>query len=351
MKRFFALLLILATMLGLCACGKSDPRKALSDMGITNREDQDALIEAANSLYAEDTSNKPKSDAQMEKIYEESRKQYGSRLEGKWIEVTRQNATIDKDVWFEGKSGFRRNFQGNKCTLEEDDNTMDWLVEDGKILVGRNLERGQGERRVAEELELVQVNGIDMLRSTSANGYVWYYVHEDNIEALYNAMYLEVELNAENVRDYYELVEVRQDRFDSFNEKTGEYNKRIFLCNTGYKEGLYCVKSKDVLIEVNYPSFGYTDRSFQDHEAGTVNVKTPGYQEILLVYTNIRTNMEAVVSPEDLTIGRAKGTLKFLRPEFIDHIVENKYHYEIHDVFGNKHVTDGLPTPPSVVNY
>lgn len=351
MKRIFALLLILATMLGLCACGKADQRKALSDMGITNREDQDTLIEAANSLYAEETSNKPKSDAQMEKIYEESRKQYSSRLEGKWIEVTRQYATLDKDVWLGGKVGFSRNFQGNKCALEEDDYTMDWLVEDGKILVGTNLEGGQDARRVAEELELIPVHGMDMLRYTNPYGLETYYVHEDNIEALYNAMYLEVELSAENVRDYYELIEVRQDRFDSFNEKTGEYNKRIYLCNTGYKEGLYCVNSKDVLIEVNYPRFGYTDRSFQDHEAGTVNVKTPGYQEILLVYSNIGTNKEAVLSPEDLTIGRAKGTLKFLRPEFIDHIVEDKYHYEIYDVFGNKHVTDGLPTPPSVVNY
>lgn len=350
MKRFLALLLILATMLGLCACGKSGPRKALSDMGITNREDQDALIEAANSLYSEDTSNKPKSDAQMEKIYEESRKQYGSRLEGTWIEVSRQSASNDKRSWHEVKPGYSHIFEGSKCTVEAN-NTNDWLVEDGKILVGYDMERGNDDRWVAEELELIQVNGIEILRSTSAYGVVRFYVHEDNIDALYDAMFLEVELNAENVKDYYELIEVRQDRIDSFMEKTGKYSRSIFLCNTLYKEGLYCIRHKDIQIEVNYPRYDFIKGAFKYHEPGTKNVCLPNYERIFDIYTNVSYEEEAAISPEELTIGRAKGTLKYLRPEYIEHIEEKKTDYRIYDVFGNEYSTYFTPIPPSEVTY
>lgn len=346
MKRIFALLLILATMLGLCACGKADQRKALSDMGITNREDQDTLIEAANSLYAEDTSNKPKSDAQMEKIYEESRKQYGSQLEGRWISLS-FNYGDNKSSWLEWATKSAYVIEGSKCTKGAN-NTNYWLVEDGKILVGDDMERGKDGRWVAEELELIQMNGIDILRSTSAYGIVSYLVREKNAEALYDAMFLEVELNAENVRDYYELIEVRQDQIDNFQEKTGAYKKSIFLCNTAYKEGLYCIDHEDILIEVNYPRFDYIKGSFNYHTAGTYNVCNPNYQEILEIYRNFVYESEAVLSPEDLTLGRAKGTLKYLRPEYIEHIEEKKTDYRIYDVFGNEYCTYFTPTPPDV---
>lgn len=344
MKRFFALLLILAAMLGLCACGKSGPRKALSDMGITNREDQDALIEAANSLYAEDTSNKPKSDAQMEKIYEESRKQYGSQLEGRWISLS-FNLEDNKSSWLEWASKSAYVIEGSECKWGTD--TTTWLVEDGKILDGYDMERGKDDRSVLRELELIQVCNFNILGITRWNE-TKFYVREEDAEALYDAMFLEVELNAENVKDYYEFIEVRQDKIDNFKEKTGAYKKSIFLCNTAYKEGLYCIDNEDVLIEVNYPQFDYIKGTFKYHTAGTHSVYNPDYQVILETYTNILYEQEAALSPEDLTLGRAKGTLKFVRPEFIDHIEKTTVRYEIYDVFGNKYFTRGFPTPPDV---
>ena len=347
MKRFLACLLILATMLGLCACGKAGQRKALSDMGITNREDQDTLIEAANSLYAEDTSNKPKSDAQMEKIYAESRKQYGSQLEGKWIQVPRSITTsYDNHSWMKDPRQDVYSFEGSICNTR-DVAGLKWMVEDEKILVGSSLEREPEKRWGVRELELMQLCGFDILSVTQENR-TKYFVREENAEALFDAMYLVVELNTENVKDHYELIEVRQDQIDNFQEKTGAYKKSIFLCNTAYKEGLYCIDHEDILIEVNYPRFDYIKGSFNYHTAGTYNVCNPNYQEILEIYRNFVYESEAVLSPEDLTLGRAKGTLKYLRPEYIEHIEEKKTDYRIYDVFGNEYCTYCTTTPPDV---
>lgn len=343
MKRFLALILILASMLSLCACGTSKrvrAEHALDEMGITDRDSQNALIDAALELDSDADDNIP-SDKKMDKIYKQSYEQYGSQLEGEWICVSRW-FTDEKYAPDNANSFDNLTIRGNSFIFNKN-TEQTWLVEDSKILAGYYMNMGVSGRWNVKELELKMVNGFEMLQTVEEEKVSWF-VRAEQAEALYDAMVYDLTLTNDNVKDNFELRLIHQEQIDSFGDKTGKFRDVIFLCNKVHDDGFVCLNFNDVQIEVSVPKYGFTQGAYSFYmNPHNRDAFAPLSHEVITVAENTGVSeMKADITPDDITIGRAKGTIKYLRPEFVDHIDEHK----AYDLFGNDYWLYNNPVPP-----
>lgn len=340
MKKLIAALMAVAILLSLCACGSTSTPKKKNIDDITS-EDLEAAAERL--MEGEEETAPAQSVDDIEKAFQKSREPYVSKLEGLWIKISNSSFTDRKyspeDIDIHNKLTIDSNFIALGNTKQT------WLVTNGKILSGNIT--GTNSLSDVLEFEIITVNGFEMLRQNYLNESIWY-VRAAQMEELYDAMVYDVTLTNDNVKDNFELRQIYQEQIDSFGDKTGKYKDTIYLCNKLYDDGFICMKYNDVLIEVIVPHYNYIQNPYYSGmKAFTLNFNTPDCHDITPVSQNIfGYDEKADISTDDITIGRAKGDIKYLRPAFVDHIDGS----DAYDVFGNHYFFSSNSIPSETFN-
>ncbi len=311
MKRFLALLLVLAVVLALCACGESadnpEPTEATEEsaspaarqleeqiyaLGEISLDSKDA-IEAAEAAY-EALSAVEKEQVRNIAILQAARFSYDCLLQ-------QQAAEEDKTALLAGREAFAgtwvpecpvrsyREFTlfADTLTLDEDGTfKTDYRTGNWSYNAEDNmLEIGETRWFIFEEDGFTKIRVDSHLNSHA-------YVRDQDLEAAREKKYVEVELTPDNLREYIGDpislgYEFGMDKFNEFDQSIFHY----FFPSPAYERGLVLIGESGVRVEVI-------------SEKGEYFFVTPGA-------------IQRSASPLRFT-GRAQGTLYFVRDSYVE---------------------------------
>lgn len=142
-------------------------------------------------------------------------------------------------------------------------------------------------------------------------------------------LYVTVELTPENINDYLEFRPYQIEYVDAFGNGTGKFDCGVAISSKVFDQGLVYWSSEDVGIEVFVPH-DYMASEYAGWSVFTSGSQSFGWQSGSTVVENPfgfvvygMNNEESEIPdfhPETLSFGNAKGTLTFVRAEYVESI-------------------------------
>lgn len=304
MKRVVCLLLVLVMCLGMCACGKSEAVKnvetliaEISEDPLQSREAVEAAAEAWALLTEKEQGKVENADVLMnaqEKL-EQERNETFQWLEGDWVNLySLLNGYVYNTV--EPTLNMEVDLSVQKDSAVFNDKEVEWKCVDGGIRLG-------GMTNVVMP---VQKSDITILVTENASSMS--YIKAADVDKLF----VQVELTADNILDYVEIIDVPCKIVDNFGEVLGEgYN--YWFASKVYDDGLIYFDSHELHIEY-----------FKERRPG----QTPSSTETTQLYggPNGYSTTNGVinwVTADKLSFGRVTGTICFVRAEYAEMVLEN----------------------------
>ena len=319
MKKMAAFLLAAVLCLSLAACGKSEEVKNVEAMigalGEISRESIDA-IRAAEDAYAALPPEEQGKVKNLETLTAARDRYYELVLVGSWY---------DTYIWFSSpETNFTRPaylvLGADMTGIEYGDggieDPVEWSVKDSVL----ECRFGSGSILtfpVKEEHGRLSLEGhLELLKEED------YFAYLDDI-------YLAVDLAEADLSEFLDLYIYEEVETDDFGDPTGDVYGRVMIRSKLYDEGWYFLVRQDMAIEVVYPTYTVTDYDAD----GTARVWTsdahtevmpdfdePFTHDVGTVYhmdEKDGTKWVADVSVDQLTFGRAKGTLWFINGKYV----------------------------------
>lgn len=344
MKKKLSFILVIALCLVLCACGKSKEAKAVDSMiNAITTVDASALPAireakaALNALSIEDLSD-VENGAKLDAMYQEI---YTPLVVGQWVDLESSLGSIGYDP--------ESALNPEPLTINAD-HTYVWNIYN---------ENHQGKWEIYEDflnledfysLQLDVQDGKLAIRM-STNSDPMYTL--EAYDALIADMVLAVEVTADNAGDYFAFVEYESEEYDDFNEPTGRVAKGFCLGNKLLEKGwMYLTSGDEFAVEVNYPKM--KGKQFRDSEAKKVRYTytqeggstsytyCPFGSDYALRFSSRGNgewdNYETDLTADKLSFGRAKGTIYFVKADYVDDVelkMEHGYYQRIMHVAGN----------------
>lgn len=333
MKKIIFLLLTIVLCLSLCACGKSEAVKnveAIIDaLGEITLESIDA-IRAAEDAYSALTEDEQKKVENYEILVDARNRYYELCLIGEWC-----NDTIypfDIEVMYERLNFVLNEDMAGTHYMDGGDTAFPatWHVSDGFLNIDLG-DYGYTRYTITEENDKI---------SLVQDGSDWSLMKVEDFHAYLDDIFLTVELTPENVANYCELfISMPTTYIDEWGEEVELENTSasLRLKNAVYDDGwLYFSSSSDTAIEVLYPEYTLThfygeDSSVDTIPAGstTLTESNPyiSYFPMELDQTWGGSSVIADLTVDDLSFGRAKGTITFINSEYVIEVICNRYEY------------------------
>ncbi len=281
MRKVISLLMAFVLCLSLCACGKSEAVKNVEALIEAIGEvtlDNEAAIVAAENAYNSLT-DEEKAKVKNTEVLTAARDNYEFLLKeaavmGSWRDFRYNEIYADVDIIFH---------QDGKCELSDGvsfEPAEYSFTEDGVMACGFNF--------IFDE-----IGGIPVL--SDPRGSV--YVREENYEALYNTVFVKIDLATVDINEYADIIQLDY-KLDDFGEK--QAGSTYLVISKVYEQGLIYLDAYNVVAEYgnvtttgnyfifgstcDYPEFGrmrgevifirdeYVDEVvFTDHERGVIS--------------------------------------------------------------------------------
>lgn len=231
-----------------------------------------------------------------------------------------------------------------------DDGTLEmpgtWSVTDGHLMVDR-MEYGFVEYIVVEEngklhLQSDVENADDSMMTTA------------DFHALLDEMFMIVDLAEVDINDYCEFYTLEYEGKDAWGTLTGDSAELVMIGSKAYDRGWCCYNGKDIAIEVLFPQYEeilqnsngeIISRVVVDAHTTTVDYVFPYIESIARIGSaNENETRYADITVDQLTFGRAKGTLYFVN---LDYVAEFQY---VDDLNRGITLTNGFGVPYTAWN-
>lgn len=304
MKKLLCLLLVLAMCLSFCACGKSDAVKnveaqiaGISEDPLQSREAVEAALEAWGLLTEKEQGKVENAqillDAQ-EKM-EQERQETFRWLEGEWVNLySLLNGYVYNEVEPVLNTEVVLSVEMDSAVFNDRD--VEWKCVDGGIRLGG----------MTNPVRPVQHGDITILVTEGAESMS--YIKLEDVDKLF----VHVELTADNISDYVEIVNVPCKVVDNFGEVLGEGESYWFVSKV-YDDGLIYFDSHELHIE--YFKQYRPGRDPSRSETSTLYGGPNGYSS-----TNGKINW---ITADMMSIGRVTGTVCYVRAEYAEMVLEN----------------------------
>ncbi len=142
-------------------------------------------------------------------------------------------------------------------------------------------------------------------------------------------LFVTVELTPENINDYLEFRPYQIEYVDAFGEGTGKFDCGVAISSKVFDQGLIYWSSEDVGIEV-FITHDYFSSEYEGWSVFTSGSQSFGWesgstvleQPFGFVVYGFNNEQETLPDfhPETLSFGNAKGTLTFVRAEYVESI-------------------------------
>lgn len=329
MKKKMALILIVVFCLAFSACGKSEAAEALEDKinGLT--EIDGAQIQEIREAYQALTEKEQKQVKIYQKFLEYSNTYYEELLVGTWYPFAldlyrpetafdpRYGIVLNEDMTFVQRNDGDSNDYGQ------------WEVEDGELILhGTNEIHAEtfGTVNPAKDYFSFTIEWGD--GKVGFNTYGTPYYQEAEYDAALADVLLAVDTSKEDINGYIGFTSRYVPCKDEWGALTGESRNVVTLQNLAYDEGwMYLASSDDFLLEVLYPDHHQTyhrstgkTSTYQVHEGSYTLSRCCVFETIGLICLdeiNMDSTMESDLSLDDMSLGRARGTIYFINRKYI----------------------------------
>lgn len=314
MKKWIALLLMLALCLALTGCGKSEEVKNVEAMikglGEITEESLESVFEARKAYDALSDEDKEKVK-NIDKLKADFAACVEMHLPGNWVydhgnynNVTelydRVDLSISDDLYAEGNNSsgpcFVEDFRLNIDTGEFD-HVYYLYFEEGALTIGAGTSRMMTTEAYAQRLD---------------------------------EMFVTVELTPENIADYCNIILYTEIEEDAFGLVTGDTRTYATLESKVYDDGLiYFENSNNLAVELLIPEHDYTYKSgsrvrtYTDEADEYVIKHGPyGSQAFSLGYKRVEDDYEYIheITADQISFGRVTGSVTFIRAEFVEDV-------------------------------
>ena len=341
MKKAIPLLLALVLCLSLTACGKSEAVKNVEAMidalGEITLESIDT-IRSAEDAYNALTADEQKKVDNYETLTEARDSYYELALVGEWV---RNHISIyDIESNYETVSIIlNSDMTGTQC--DDGHNPLTWSVLNSQLCL--DMGHYQNTYSIIEEDGILYFHYYE--KEMPQENVTWQsdsvYLSVSDFHTYLDDIFLTVELTPENVANYCELfISMPTTYIDEWGEEVELENTSasLRLKNAVYDDGwLYFSSSRDTAIEVLYPEYTLThfygeDSSFDTIPAGstTLTESHPYISYFPMELDQSWGDNSSVISDltvDDLSFGRAKGTITFINSEYVIEVICNRDEY------------------------
>ena len=321
MKKIIVLIVVFAFCLSLSACGKSEAVKNVEAMidalGEITLESIDA-IRAAEEAYAILTSEEQGEVKNYESLTAARDRYYEFALVGNWH---------DTYIWVKD---VMENYERPPYLVLNADMTGveygDGGIEDAITwsVKNRNLEF------TFESGNTLSFPVLDENGKISLDGFT-NLLKEDDYFAYLDQIFLIVDVEQNNVNDYFGFEIYDYEYVDEWNEPTGTHFVRAILTNELYDQGwLYLETSNDFAIEVCYPQFSgyitYEDGRISnfdwDEGSFTLIAGYPFNFDEGLYVASYKTGSKIThdLTIDELSFGRTRGTIVFINSNYVSEV-------------------------------
>lgn len=264
MKKTISLLLALAMCLCLCACGGG----AADGSGASGSVSEKADAEAPAQALPDETG----------------------------AEAETQQADAEREAQLQSLCGDWINFYYRFALGSDEKITIDKLSEKD---VTRS-ENGDEIVAIYGEYKLIDDDGIPLLLA-----YGSHYIREQDYQPFVERCFVEVELTMDNVGDYFGdcvLIGYCLDDWGEVMENATVYR----MLSTAYENGLVFLSARDFLMEAIF-----RDQTGED----VCTIREP--YEPIVYWHNLNSREFVAANREFVSISRVKGTLVFVRAEYV----------------------------------
>ncbi len=324
MKKQFVVLMALLLVFALCGCGKSE--------AVTNVE---TLISQLGTIHLEDSEK----IAEAREAYDALSEEEAAMVENIATLVKAENRLLELMLMGDWRyepaeyADIRQMYDVVDLTLRNDMTVTGsyvngtWYVDDAQLCIDNGESISVYEILVEDMMKLVTGENTCLIRTADMN-------------AKLDMMFTFVDLTAENIDIYCDLVEYTEEELDKFGTPTGNYTTRITFASKVVEEGLLYFGNEDVVVELNIPEHEFTKskgtKNFKYTEKkGTCDLSgcifgDHGYAVEFFDADEMKVTHK--VTSGQVTVGRVKGTLIFVNSDFVQAVeVSNGSRYLLMD--------------------
>lgn len=314
MKKLFVALLAAALVFSLCGCAKSE--------AVTNVE---TLISQLGTIHLEDSEKV----AQAREAYDALTEEEAAQVENAALLLSAENRLMELVLmgdWAFTPEEYRdipEMYDVVDLTLWDDMTVSGGAITGTWYVDGDQLRIDNGETISSYEILFEE----EQLRLAFGQDKVL--IRTDDMNAKLDDMFTFVELTAENIDIYCDILWFTEDVVDKFGTPTGEYTTRITFGSNAIDDGLMYFGNEDVVVELLIPEHTYTrskaTKNFKyTQEAGTCELSgclygADGYaaeffdEEGYLISHKVNS----------VSIGRVKGTLILVNSAYVSAVEED----------------------------
>ena len=335
MKKFLALLLILALCLSMVACGKSEAVKNVEAMitalGTATKDSGDAIC-AIDDAYEALTEEEQEKVRNYPDFLLEKESYYEQLIAGIWYPCDLNLFGLEHHFAPRFYLELKEDMTAISHTDYRGDCNGTWDVTDGDQL---HLSVEYMETETSSSVP--GVNDYFSFTLTWVDGELRLtdrhidYVRESEYFPLLNEAVLAVDCTQDDLSEYFTFTTVTHTEVDEWGSPTGNTYERVLLQNNLFEEGwVYMCTSEDFALEVTYPAHAETyvfasgSTNTHQNEAGSYTVLGSPFHFFGHSFTTSWKAPEYTcqkdIGPEDLSFGRAKGTIYFLNSSYVKEI-------------------------------
>ena len=323
MKKIISAILVFALCLSLAACGKSEAVKNVEAMidalGEITAESIDA-IRAAEDAYAALTPEEQEQVKNYETLTATRDRYYELVLAGEWCyskvylyelenEYDRVSFKLNTDMTATDMIGTVQEFEGQ------------WSVSDCRLTIS-----GEGNV-IYNTYDVVEEDG--KIRLTFPDiGMEW--IRREELLDLLDDAFLIVDLAEVDLTEYFGLQILDYESTDDWDDPTGDHTIRAIVTNRLYDQGwVYLKSSDDLALEILYPQFqahtvyedGHTWNRTTEAGSHTFTWCPFDFAAGLWIDSYSTDSMGTHdLTADQLSFGRAKGTIVFINSEYVSEI-------------------------------
>ena len=195
--------------------------------------------------------------------------------------------------------------------------TGTWVYEDG-VLITTYSETGGSDK-----WSLVNNNGALCLYRKAYNEGLdsRYYYRLSDYQKDFDKIFVTVDIaQVEDLRDYIGFYTCEYEIYDAWDEPTGEKYERAEYAVRKLEGLYYWGSSENLQFEVNIPEYTYYYNDGEDHYTdGAYTQLNASYDRIVLTLRHTHPDGDSWIDLDldDITFGRARGTLTYIREEYV----------------------------------
>lgn len=324
MKKITALILAVILCLSLSACGKSEAVKnveaMIDSLGEITLESIEA-IRTAEAAYAALIPEEQEKVKNYETLTTARDRYYELALVGEWC-YTRVDLYNLPSNYDRVDMILNEDMTGTDMVGTVQEFAAQWSVTDSRLTMN-----GEG---IYNSYDVVEKDGKIFLKIPDID---MEYMRRDDFHAMLDDAFLVVDVSEIDLNEYFGFSIYENIEVDAWGEPNGHGDKRVRLTNRLYEQGwLYLNNDESLAIEVFYPEF-HTESyheingtTYGTVEAGNITLTGcpfTGTSGQIIWYIPDFT-IVADLSVEQLSFGRAKGTITFINQKHIKEVSVDK---------------------------